>query len=359
MSWICEEWPLPLAGDCADAWDRLAEDGVHPHIQTTRWWVEVWLEHFASDGVRVLAFRRDRDVRALLPMWERRERDPRSPVSHRVLSPAGDGFTDALPLLVRDGDGEAMEQVAAWLDDASRHVHEARLLPLIEGTASYPLAERLAARGWERQRVEGNPLLDLSPGWEALERAVGKNLRHDVAKKKRRLAEAGHVLELTLETCCDTTLLAGLTELSRLRFQAEGHKSSLLDPARRAFIGQVGRLASERGAFACYTCREEGRLVAYRLGFLHRGAFFDWITSYDPAFFPFSIGKLMLWDVVEDLCLRGVKRLDFMAGEEDYKLKWNPEVRGMWRLRHRRPGLVNALRDGVRALGRMKAAWKP
>jgi CelD/BcsL family acetyltransferase involved in cellulose biosynthesis len=358
MNWVCEEWPLPLGGERAEAWDRLALDDAHPHVQTTRWWVEAWLEHFAPTGARVLAFRHGEVARALLPVWERRERDPRCPLPHRVLSPGGDGFSDALPLLVRDDDGAALDQVAAWLDDASRRVHEARVLPLIEDTPAFPLAERLAVRGWERQRVEGNPLLDLTPGWGVLEKGVGKNLRHDVAKKKRRLTDAGHQLELTLESRCDEALLAGLTELSRLRFQAEGHKSSLLDPLRRAFIGKVGRLATERGVFACYTCREEGRLVAYRLGFVHQGAFFDWITSYDPAFFPFSIGKLMLWDVVEDLCRRGVAYLDFMAGEEDYKLKWNPAVRGMWRLRRRRPGPVNALRDGVRALGRVRAAWR-
>lgn len=357
MSWTCEEWAPPLAGERAEAWELLADDGPHPHVQTTRWWMEAWLRHFAPSGARVLAFCRGGVPRALLPVWERRERDPRCPVPHRVFSPGGDGFTDALPLLLRGGDGEALDLLADALDQAAGRVHEARVLPLIEETACFPLAERLAARGWERQRVEGNPLLDLAPGWEALEKGVGRNLRHDVAKKRRRLAEVGHRLELTLVTRCDEALLAELTELSRLRFQAEGHKSSLLDPARRAFIAEVGGLATEHGAFACYSSREQGRLVAYRLGFLHRGAFFDWITSYDPAYFPFSIGKLMLWDVVEDLCRRGVARLDFMAGEEDYKLKWNPRVRGMWRLRRRRPGPVNALRGAVRELGRIKASW--
>jgi len=346
-----------LAGERAGTWDRLAAEGPHPPVQATRWWVEAWMRHFAPRGVHVLAFREDGDVRVLLPVWTRRERDPRCPLSHRVLGPTGDGFTDTLPLVCGAEERQALAQVAAWLEEQNGRVHEVRVLPLIEGTPSFHLVEPLRSRGWTADRVEGNPLLDLAPGWEALVNGVGKNLRHDVAKKKRRLEEGGHRLELALAETCDEALLAELENLSRQRFQAEGHKSSLLDPARRAFIAEVGRLATDNGSFACYTCREEDRLVAYRLGFLHSGAFFDWITSYDPAFFPYSIGKLLLWDVVEDLCRRGVARLDFMAGEEDYKLKWNPEVRGMWRLRRRRPGPVNALRGAVRELGRIKASW--
>lgn len=358
MSWTWTEHPFPLEGESAAAWDRLRESSGRPHLQTSRWWLECWERRFAPGQVRLWALSLEGVTRAWLPVLQRRERDPHCPASHRVWTLAGDGFGDALPLLLGPEDPEALRQVAEWVDGQRRRAHEARLCPVVEGTPSFPLVGELARRGWESIRVEGNPLLDLSPGWTALAGQVGKNLRHDVAKKKRRLAEAGVEPQLEVETCCTPGLLQELSELARRRLAAEGHKSSFLDPDRAAFIAQVGAQAQARGEFACFTLRHQGRLLAYRYGFLQSGTFFDWITSYDPEFFPYSIGKLMLWDLIERLCAQGVARLDFMAGEEDYKLKWGPEVRGMWLCRSRRPGWVNALRAGVLGASRIKRTWR-
>jgi CelD/BcsL family acetyltransferase involved in cellulose biosynthesis len=355
MTWTTTEHPAFLDGELRAAWRRLA--AAAPHPQTADWWVEAWLAQFAPAGSRLLVWRCGDEVRALLPLIERRERDAHSPLPHFSLTHAGDGFTDALPLLVAPGDEEALDRVAGWLDGRRSGHDEIRLCPLIEGSPAWPLAALLAERGWECQRVEGNPVLVLDGDFEALAARVGRNLRKDVGKKKRRLAEAGWRPELRLERACTPELLAELGALARLRHAAEGRRSVFLDPGRAAFAARAGRLAQERGEFACFAARHEGRLLAFRFGFLHGGSFFDWITSYDPALFEYSIGKLVLWDIVEALCALGVQRLDFMAGEEDYKLKWLPQVAGMHRLRVRRPSAANLVRGLLRTASRVRGRW--
>jgi CelD/BcsL family acetyltransferase involved in cellulose biosynthesis len=357
MSWIWTEHSFPLEEELTARWNLLREKSGQPHIQTSLWWLDCWVRRFAPEQVRMWSLALDGVTHAMVPVWQRRERDPHCPAFHRVWTLVGDGFGDELSLLVTPADQDAVHQVARWLDRQGRRAHEARLCPFISETPSFPLLEELARYGWEISRVEGNPQLDLRPGWARLEQNVGKNLRHDVAKKKRRLGEVGVEPELGLETACTPALLMELVELAGRRMAVEGHKSSFLDPDRYAFIVEVGRRAEAHGEFACFTLRDKGRLLAYRFGFFHRGTFFDWITSYDPEFFPYSIGKLMLWDLIERLCAMGVTRLDFMAGEEEYKLKWGPEVRGMWLCRRRRSGWVNTLRAGVRTASRIKNRW--
>lgn len=357
MNWTWTEHEGGLDDELRSAWDGFEAASAHPHPQRAAWWVETWLRRFPALRARLVAWRADGVVRALLPVVERREREPRSPLAHRVLTHAGDGFTDALPLLVAPGDDEALEQVAAWLDGARAEFDEVRVSPVIEGEAAAPLLEKLAARGWDCERIEGNPLLALDVSWDELVVRVGRNLRKDVGKKKRRLEEAGWNPALTLERDGRPELLEELRALAERRFELEQRKSSLLDGERFAFIGEIAALATERGEFACFACRHEERLLGYRLGFLHGGAFFDWITSYDPELFPYSIGKLVLWDIVEALCGLGAARLDFMAGEEDYKLKWLPAVRGMHRCRARRASAANLVRGLVRTASRVKGAW--
>lgn len=357
MNWTVDKIPFPLDVETRSCWERLSKISLHPHPQQTWWWAECWIRHFAPAQTTLVAFRYGGETRALLPVAMLRQQDPHVPVAHHVLSTTGDGFTDTLPLLVADGDIEALEQVAGWLVSQMDQWDELRLAPLIEGEGAWPLREMLVTRGWVVDRIEGNPLLSLEEGWVGLQERLGRNLRHDVAKKKRRLEEAGIFSSLVLERACSEDLLFELEDLARMRNEHEGHKSVFLNPVRRAFIGEIGSVATSHGSFACFVGRSGQKLLGYRLGFLHEGVFFDWVTSYDPYFFPYSIGKMLLWDIVEQLCGLGVRQLDFMAGEEDYKLKWQPDVRGMFLCRYRRRSAANLARDLVRRASRAKAAW--
>jgi len=358
MTWSCARTPFPLDEARRAQWERLAASSPRPHPQQTWWWAECWARHFRPASLELLALSDGGSPRALLPLATLRQRDPHALLGHSVLTLAGDGFSDALPLLAAPGDLEALEQAAAWLDARRGAWDETRLSPLIESEAAWPLLDMLRRRGWSTARVEGNPLLDLGAGWDGLLRRVGRNLRHDVEKKRRRLEEAGLAPRLELERQWSAGLLAELEALVRRRHQAEGRRSPFLVPARRAFIDEICALAAARGHLACFLSRDGERLLAFRLGFLYHDAFFDWITSYDPELFPFSIGKLLLWDVVERLCELGARRLDFMAGEEDYKLKWQPEVRGMHHCCVRRASAANLARALTRAAGRARAAWR-
>jgi CelD/BcsL family acetyltransferase involved in cellulose biosynthesis len=356
MIWSTELRPFPLTTLDRKAWDALAggEDG---HPQRSWWWAECWLKHFPVCESNLLVVLADGVPRAMVPLVVLQERDPHMPWRHRVRSLTGDGFSDALPVLVRPDDHEALIRIADVLDAGRATVDESRLSPLIEEEAGADLRLLLEKRGWTAERVEGNPLLSLEDGWEGLRTRLGQNLRKDVGKKKRRLVEAGIAIHLQLERRCSDDLLRELTDLARHRFEHEGHKSAFLDPTRRAFIGAIAHEAAQRGVFACYLGRDGQRLVGYRFGFLAGGVFYDWITSYEPELFPYSIGKLLLWDIIEHLCAEGATHVNFMAGEEDYKLKWQPEVRSMYRCRILSPTLVNRSRQVLRALSRLKQSW--
>ncbi|GAB3002551.1 hypothetical protein GCM10010960_05260 [Arenimonas maotaiensis] len=73
--------------------------------------------------------------------------------------------------------------------------------------------------------------------------------------------------------------------------------------------------------------RANGRLISYRLGFIHENCFYDWNTSYDPGFEKFSPGALSIAYLVEKLIDEGVHKIDFMAGYYDYKLSYSPDPR--------------------------------
>lgn len=354
MSYRWTQSEFPPSPEVLAEWEHLLARIGLSHIQAQPWWLSIWWRHFGQ-GTPELQLLHDGDqLCAVLPLMQRSQREGRLPVARMIRSTVGEGFGDTISLALDGTESGLLSEVAARLDGLRDAGDEFRLCPLVASCGSERLRPLLEARGWESLRIEGNPLLSLEEGWEAASKKVGKNLRRDVAKKKRRLEEEGIHPELVLLRESTDGLIEELTELARLRFDAEQHKSAFLDDDKRAFIREAAAEAARRGLFACFTSRDGDRLMGYRFGFIKDGTFYDWITSYDPKYFPWSIGKLILWDLIEALCHEGVHRLDFMAGEEDYKLKWLPEVHDMWLCRYRKQSVANTALKAMQGLSRLK-----
>jgi CelD/BcsL family acetyltransferase involved in cellulose biosynthesis len=358
MSCTWTEAVFPPSHELEQEWNALLERGGAVHVQRRPWYLRHWMQHF-GEGRATLHLLRDGDeLLAVLPMSDRKVREAKTPLPRMVRGVVGDGFADMIGLALREDLPDVVEAVRSRLEELRAGVDELRLTPLITGRPDGCLVPLLEQDGWECLRIEGNPLLDLAPGWEELSRRVGKNLRRDVAKKKRRLDEEGIKPVISLLREADAGLIDRLTALAQLRFDAEQHKSAFLDEARRAFLLDVSQEASRRGVFACFMCHDGDRLMGYRFGFLDEGVFHDWITSYDPYYFQWSIGKLLLWDIIDSLCQMKVLSLDFMAGEEEYKLKWLPEVRDMWLCRSRNTSMANIALKTVQGISRLRKGKK-
>lgn len=81
------------------------------------------------------------------------------------------------------------------------------------------------------------------------------------------------------------------------------------------------------GAMALLEVRADSRLVAYRIGFVKEGVFYDWNTSYDTDYEEYSPGALSIAYLAGKLIENGVQVIDFMAGYYDYKLSFSPKSR--------------------------------
>ena len=76
-----------------------------------------------------------------------------------------------------------------------------------------------------------------------------------------------------------------------------------------------------------YLLRNSDDLISFRLGFLHDDTFWDWKVSHNQKYEEFSPGMLIIGLIIEDLISRDLKKLNFMAGDYQYKRSWStPEA---------------------------------
>jgi len=353
MKWIrYNQFDLP--DEVLGAWDNFLKQNVLANVQCTPWWLSIWWKHFGQGDPDVNVLTEGEEVLAIVPLMRTQVPVKFSFLQKSVLCFIGHGFSDSLPLLVQKDNAVARKAISDLLLSFEGEYDEILVSPVNGGAPEGFLSDDQELKDWESCRIEGNPLLPLDGTWEDCLQATGKNLRKDLRKKNRRLEEAGYKPELLLERTYSDELLDSLCELAQKRFDADQHKSSFLNSTRYEFIREACAEASKRGYFACYLSKIEDRVLAFRFGFIFHGAFLDWITNYDPELFPFSIGKLMLADIIEDLYQRDVQRLNFMAGEEDYKLKWKPEVHDMHRVQWLKSSLANKMHSAVEGASRLK-----
>jgi CelD/BcsL family acetyltransferase involved in cellulose biosynthesis len=347
-----------LPEDVLKSWEELLSGQNLPNVQNSHWWLTIWWKHFGVGNPDIRVLREADKIVAILPLMKIEERVKFSPVKKVTLSFAGHGFSDSLALLTDKDNENVGAEIIKLLSSFEGQFDEIRLSPLNSGEHTSFLNRESGMENWQSVRIEGNPVLDLTGSWEDCLQATGKNLRKDLRKKNRRLHEAGFIPELILEREFSTELLEPLRKLAEKRFAADEHKSSFLNAKRYDFIIEACTESSRRGHFACYTYRHEDRILAFRFGFIFHETYLDWITNYDPEFFPYSIGKLMLADLIQNLYSINVKRLNFMAGEEEYKLKWMPVVHDMSLLRCYKASIANKLQSAISSASKIKRSIK-
>ena len=65
--------------------------------------------------------------------------------------------------------------------------------------------------------------------------------------------------------------------------------------------------------------RHEGRVVAAEIGLLGADQVHLWFPAYDPAYYRYSIGILLVVQMMRHLAPKGIGRFDFGTGGEEYK----------------------------------------
>ncbi len=300
-----------------DLW-RQAEANVfqsHPWIAT--WWRSV-AERPGYRLVVALAWSDDRLV-GVLPLAIDRQ-------GHvRMLRWAAELFSDYCDALIEPGQESWPVLAALWecvvqaggFDVVSlRQVRpDARARPLLDA-----IAERAGRPGLEQT----NRCLGISRDWpdgQAFFRSLGKKGRNNHTRGKRILAELGGEVAFR---CYGpeqplSEVLDQLLALKRDWLRANDPGSPLL-----GLDGEVVRALLDAAAASdqlrAFTIECDEKLVAASANFLRGDTMQAYLTSYDAAFGRASPGTILIVDYTLWAFDRGMRYVDFLRGDEAFKL---------------------------------------
>jgi CelD/BcsL family acetyltransferase involved in cellulose biosynthesis len=297
--------------ELASEWDELADRTSAPPFLRPAWF-ELFQRAFGDAGTTLLTVRRRGRLVGVAPVAEH---------GSAVAALAND-HTPLFELLAED------DEAAAALADGMLAARPARVTVDYvdaDGASVRTLVEAARARGylvavreWERP-----PYVDVHGSWESYEQGLDAKLRRDLARRRRRLEEAGVV---EIEVSDGTGDLAGLLD-EGFALEPSGWKDARgtairSHPSTLAFYTGLARWAADRGSLRLSFLRLDGRPLAFQLALEDGGRYYFVKGGYDPDATRFAPAKLLIQAVLARAFATGLQRFEFLGPPEPFKLEW-------------------------------------
>src|SRR2546423_995775 len=164
-----------------EEWDALADRlGAPPFLRPG--WIEAWCGAYAAGPITVLPIRRYGELAGVLPLLRR----------HRTHTGPTNSHTPLFGLLAADP-AAAGELAERFVEEVGGALALKPIDPSDPATAAFEDALRGRGQLTLSETVARAPYVPIEGDFDNYLRGLSKNLRKQVARRRRRLEEAGHV----------------------------------------------------------------------------------------------------------------------------------------------------------------------
>ena len=115
--------------------------------------------------------------------------------------------------------------------------------------------------------------------------------------------------------------------LHQKNWQSRGMPGSFVTDEKREFYRRMGRLFLENGWLQFRFSYLDGRPATSEFGIILDNVYYSLQSGYDPDLRKFNMGHFLFYEIVQTLVKKGVKRIEFLRGDEKYKFKWGAQKR--------------------------------
>jgi hypothetical protein len=182
----------------------------------------------------------------------------------------------------------------------------------------------------------------------------GSNLRHNLARRRRRMTEKGFAAELVVRRS-PAEVKDAIREYGRLEsmgWKAKDGTAVSADNAQGRFYADVFEHFCERGEAAIYQFVLNGNVVASDLCLMRGGMMIVLKTAYDEALNEYSPALLMREDIMKSVFAEGnIKLIEFYGRVMDWHRRWTDEVRVLYHVNCYRYEWLATLKKLVRRTG--------
>jgi CelD/BcsL family acetyltransferase involved in cellulose biosynthesis len=293
-------------------WDGLVRASPRPSPFLLHAWLKSWWRHFGEGAeLAVPVARRDGRLVAALPLLVR------SHLGFRAARFLGGRQSALADLLLAPGEDATVGRALA-----ARIAGRADLVDLYGLPTRSNVADALGSSLALIERVEA-PVLDLTPGWEAVYHAKTSSKKRNLHRRRRRqLSELGG-LEVVVARDLEELgpALEEAFRLHLLRWEGRPDGSGFATPVGQRFHREVLEALVDLDVPRIVLLKLDGRAIAFHYYLAFEGCMYVHRLAFDPALGRFSPGLVNTLDTIEAAAAEGLTRVEFLGGAERYKIE--------------------------------------
>lgn len=353
-----EDLPLSPA-----EWDRLAAG----RFFATWTWIECWWRHYSRDRRRrlelytLLVYDGHGRVVGIAPWYLER-----SLAGSGTVHFLGDGevCSDHPTLLCLPGhEEEIADAVADWLADDRPtvadwltgqaydrwdHLH----FECVDrnDVAMQRLLTQLDARGCLIHCRAGLNcwLIDLPDTFEGFLAKLSKNRRAQARKALVRLEDKDNFASRLVENESDFDHGWNVfVDLHQRRWESLGEAGCFASRLFAEFHRDVARRLLARGELRLWWLEHHGEPVSAEYQFVHQGTLYGYQSGIDPTALELEPGRMTQLASKRWAIEHGMRRFDYLRGDENYKKNWRAEPKPTWDVRVAAPRAATRIAHGV------------
>jgi len=227
-----------------------------------------------------------------------------------------------------DEKGEKLQQLTRKLPGAALQLSVMQQDP---DYSSFPLETKEGE--FEKLDYIQTARITLQGTFEEYWKARGNNLRHNLARRRRRLTEKGYSMEL-LEIRSASDVAAAISEYGLLESRGwKGREGTAVtdENAQGHFYREVFEHFCERGEAVIYQLRFNGKVAASDLCLVRDGMIVILKTAYDEELNDFSPAFLMREEEMKKLFeATNLRVVEFYGRVMEWHTRWSEEIRTLY-----------------------------
>lgn len=293
-------------------------------------WILAWVDAFQPQLISTVEVRREGVLIGLAPLliYPRAE--------ERVLAFMAGGVSDYLDVLA---DSQYENEVSGAVMDAICDLSDWTTFYFTDLSADSVIYRALPSSFMTLH--DSCSALLLPPTKSELLQLFSKRQRANLRNARSRLARAGGG---ALEQASPADVPGWLQDLFLLhtnRWSRTGEPGVLAEEKVRAFHRIAAPRLVARGILRLYRLRVEDSTVAILYALAKSSTLFCYLQGYDPEFAYLSPGTQLMFSAMEDAIQHGIRKFDFLRGDEAYKRHWRARAETTFRVQLSRSGVLS------------------
>src|SRR5262249_2198635 len=140
-------------------------------------------------------------------------------------------------------------------------------------------------------------------------------LRSQLRQARKRLSEKGQLTFCRIETA-DAAALDRFFELEAAGWKGREKSAVNCHAPSRQFFNELAAAAARFGYFSLYMLELNGVLIAAHYSLIYQGRCYSPVVTYDENYRPFAPGHLIIGEILQDCCARGVDGYDITGQDQ-------------------------------------------